>query len=1708
VVLLSSTAFAFLRIQLEGPDLADKIASVLNKRMRGRVEVESVEWPTSALKTVATGGWVPITVRGVKVWDDCVLSAEIQANDPEEHRTGDPNEDCTPDDRPDPNPASRRKPRKLLIAAPLITAEIDIHALMFGHHDFVFRNLWLHGGEALLEQTREPYPLHAYDRTIVSIVTAFYPRMKAGFRAGIYADAPPPIFDLRDIHIEHLNLTVHMAPYTLKGGAIGFGMTARLEDVNADAASTGLVGIGTALDQIAKGRDPVLAMAPVFKAHDDNYLHMDATDPLVAKFYVRLALRGNHGRVRVFDEGPRAAFQLPIAHGANGTWAKDRKSMYDIELSEVVLDRLAQMPTDWARKDYVANTLELGLHAKTIPCTSATGGPPKPSDGADLTFSGELENYWDRPYDGAWNLALDIKNLGPTLHTCIKSKMGGDNLGGRVTLTGPFIALPKVTLDLHGLDYDLPVTATADPLHLTLAEVHGEVDLVNDQGSIEKTKAQIRGGKEPGEVMVSATFGLKPYNARASVDIVKPIDVARFLPGQISTSVGKFLAGKLTAVGDVDLGFALEDFDLTLGPTPTDKLVRVHRGRLFTENAFGTIGIQKVAIEAGRSHAIFDGYVDTIKKTLSITIDGDFPDLDTWLRRFGLPQFAKSAGGGQIVINGPLKSPTVGVRLNLGGVPCMDKLTLDAEVKDQIATIHHVSSTGLGGTLDGNGVVSLATPKVIEKFHLEGRKVDAARLCGLAGVVTGTLDSIDVDVKRTVVVPNRKPLDWLPTLTAKLTAQHLTVMNDPVSNLSVCVNGPAASGTECRADQVHLAPGDPKLCTDSKARGGACVIANATRDLGGALAAMVIDVPAVRTGKTTVPRHLGGTIEIADIPLTVIDQFIGHGVIGGLFSATLHLQGTGDAPQADGTLWLIRSWIKSAFVGDSQLAITPIMVGKMPSLFVRGSALAGQLAISGTIGTVAPYPVELSVTARRVEVDPLLDLAKLLNLPVPLQAWASGTLTVHTELAPLDGKAAHPEAWVELTELEAIVDRRSRDGRLTPLRFALRTHSDDTYALSLHVTPQTIELACRDATVKGGQKPCSASLDTPAGVVSIEGGASAGAMNLHATGSLALDKLGNLLENQLDAIDGALALDARVSGTFDKPTYKVELVVTNEIHVRPTGVDTTLMIQKDGQILLSDGTLGFNQLVVAVQDDRVQKAARGQLNVRGTVALSGLRPASWGVLIDGTIAGKMLVALAPNSVSQASGLARIDGALTLFGHGTLPQITGTLTFDPDPNDKHPLPFSISPRGVRKEVNLLGGSIDISTTISGEHRTYAVSINDNPLTASLDGEGKLENVRGELELRDGTPQSARIDLDAENLPYKRPGELDLIVSAKDVSLELPSSTSAWIARGNVSIVSGEYKRNFDIITDVIRPAEPTVAPARPVWDEYPALGNADLALTLDVRKFSVKNNLTPNPIELEGPRIYITGSPRDPRLSGSIRVQRGDFKFPGTRAAFQNTTGSIDFAENEKASNPHLDITSTAYFTDITGQQHIITLTIGGTLEQVAWDLKTSTGYDKSQTLALLLLGRNPEQLRRSLGDQAAGSNPQIIETSTNPSAGFADQIVKDLAGQWVSDLLGDNLREAFQLDTLRFEVGFGSVGIAVKKKLFQNLTAGADAEQTIRGTSVDLNVQLKTPWHPARRWTNDRLTVEGIALSKNYYDPAELDITDWKGQLVYHLIIP
>lgn len=1733
VLVILSTAFAVLRLEFEGPALADKISKTLNKRMRGRIEIGSVEWPTGALKEALTGGWVEVTMRDVKVWDDCALNTGAPALD--DVRWGDPNEDCTLDERPDPDPASKRRPRKLLLRTELITAEIDAHAIMFGNHDFVFRNIWVHGGEALLEQTREPYPLHAYDRTIVSIVTAFYPRMKGGFRAGIFADPPPPVFDLRDIHVQGLNLTVHMTPDSSSGVKAGYVTTARLEGVDVDA-------------------DPVPA-----NRKNNSYLYMDPVDPLVAKFYVRLEATAKRGTVRLWDDGMRDTFRLPSQ--ASETYPpKGRDADYEIGLTDIKLNRLAQLPGEWARKDYVAKTLELDIEARTVPCATKPngGGPtgsagggggapgidktPNLADGASLHVTGELFNYWDRPYDGSWNIVLDGKNMGPTVRTCIKSTVGGDNLDGRITLSGPFVAQPKIGLAMKNLDFDVELRATEPPLRLTLAEVQGSIDLVNEQGSIDTTTALIRGGKEPGEVVVAANFGLKPYNARAHVEIVKAIDVSRFLPPS-AKPIGGFLQGRLTAVGDAEVGFALEDFDLALGRTEREKSIRVHKGRLFTDDEFDTVTVQQVQVEAGQSRARVDGTVDIKKELLDITVDGHFPDLDVWLARFGLPQFIKSAGAGIIKIKGPISNPTINVATELGGVPCLDKVRIvDSQFNSdtRILDVRRMQSGAFGGTLQGSARVRIpekGTGRLtsIEKLHVEGRGLDAAKICEVGKHVKGTIDFVDIDLAGTID-PKRTAMEWMSLAKIKANAKRIGVVKDKFTNVAFCLN--RTDDSACRPRTAYLDNDDLAQCEQGK-KSGFCAVATATRDGGGQVDATVVRLAGNRpvTGPANAPR-LAGTVALSDVPVSMIDELLGVTTgIGGLASVTLHLQGSPDAPQAHGAIQLLRAWAASSFLGDAQLAVTPVVIGGRPGLAINGSALAGRLQVKGAIGTEAPYPVELAITGRRVEADVLVDLQKAFDLPLPVQAWASGTVTLRTELRPV--KPVQAEAWVELDELVAIVTHKGEDGRITPIRLAaVDQDRRKRAAVSLRMTAESIDFKCRDP--KAGFVDCTTKIEIgaqagkPAGVIDFRGHVTRQHMAVEAIGKLDLAPIAPLVDTLFTKVTGSADITASITGTFAKPKYEAELLL-KQVEATPVGGDTVLEAPS-GLIRLANGSLGFTDVKVRVRDPSRElptkvaadpkpdpktvdpKAAprvepkkprhdeSGEVHIKGLISLDGLKPTQWNLLVDGKLAGKMLLVLAPDLISQASGIARIEGNLLFTGKGPRPTIAGTLVFDelpcrhkdalPDhcyPRGEQPNSITVIPRGLRRELAISKGSIEIGTETEADRRTYTLKV--NAVTMTVDAEGTVSDIDGYAEIRDGELIEMSLRLDAEAIPFRIPGTLDLVVSAGSIAISKPNEHANLDVRGDISIIDGTYRQNFEI-AEGIRSLGTSAPPSIPIWDIYPLLGNANLELDIEVRKFALLSNIAQ--IDLAGD-VQLSETPKDPRLSGQIRVERGRFKLPGMRAAFTSTTGNISFNKDQRAGNPELRVVSDADYRDLSGQDHVVTLTIEGYLDTLKWDLKTSTGYNKSQSVSLLLLGRNPEQLRRSLGDQSLGSDPTVVDPTTNPSQGFADQIVKDLAGDWVSTLLENSLTRLTGLDVLRLEVGFGSIGLHLEKRLFENINLLGTGEQTIKGRTLNVRGEVKTPYD---------LSLQGGVLKKDFSDPAEEDISDYNLKLIYRIFIP
>jgi len=126
-----------------------------------------------------------------------------------------------------------------------------------------------------------------------------------------------------------------------------------------------------------------------------------------------------------------------------------------------------------------------------------------------------------------------------------------------------------------------------------------------------------------------------------------------------------------------------------------------------------------------------------------VRIDGKYPDLGEWLKKFGFPPIATSAGGGEIRIHGTGKNAIVNVNAQLRGVPCLDTVDTEATWQGGVATFQ-ITSGGLGGALRGEGVYDQGT-KTIRTLHMLGAGLDASRVCGIGKHVTGTIEKAEND---------------------------------------------------------------------------------------------------------------------------------------------------------------------------------------------------------------------------------------------------------------------------------------------------------------------------------------------------------------------------------------------------------------------------------------------------------------------------------------------------------------------------------------------------------------------------------------------------------------------------------------------------------------------------------------------------------------------------------------------------------------------------------------------------------------------------------------------------------------------------------------------------------------------------------------------------------------------------------------------------
>src|SRR5207248_4716564 len=104
----------------------------------------------------------------------------------------------------------------------------------------------------------------------------------------------------------------------------------------------------------------------------------------------------------------------------------------------------------------------------------------------------------------------------------------------------------------------------------------------------------------------------------------------------------------------------------------------------------------------------------------------------------------------------------------------------------------------------------------IERLHLAGNNLAAARLCGLGGIAKGTLDAAELDLHGSVD-KRRAPIDWLDLVSATVKARHLEVYGEGYTNVLVCLN--RKDDALCRPRAAPPDDDDLQQCADAKQGG-------------------------------------------------------------------------------------------------------------------------------------------------------------------------------------------------------------------------------------------------------------------------------------------------------------------------------------------------------------------------------------------------------------------------------------------------------------------------------------------------------------------------------------------------------------------------------------------------------------------------------------------------------------------------------------------------------------------------------------------------------------------------------------------------------------------------------------------------------------------------------------------------------------------------
>ncbi len=746
-------------------------------------------------------------------------------------------------------------------------------------------------------------------------------------------------------------------------------------------------------------------------------------------------------------------------------------------------------------------------------------------------------------------------------------------------------------------------------------------------------------------------------------------------------------------------------------------------------------------------------------------------------------------------------------------------------------------------------------------------------------------------------------------------------------------------------------------------------------------------------------RNLAVKGEIDALPLAALLPPRVRRALRGRLSGRFHVRGEQARPLIDAVLRLAAVQLRGVRLGTGQVSLAPDGADTR----VQGE-LFDRCRVTGRLKLQPEPRLEIQIAFEDLAVHEFVP--QLQRLPGRARVHATGHLAVTVHL-----RHGIERVEAKLSSLKARLEQQDTLPGETPGWIALKNRGPVhlVYSGSRLQVSQLRLVAFGRNPVRGSRSGSSPDPEKTDGELTITGWLSPQEAKLTVVGNLQLAPYAWLASRWLDTLEGRIWLKGTLQGPLRRPRWSSRVWLAGVV-LRPVGRRVPVRIPT-ARVRLSDRELHLEHARVAIHTD--------EFTLAGKVALNAFRPQHLALSLRGKLSAQVLRLAIPRTFNHVTGRAR--ASLRINGPLDHPDVGGRIRLEP-------VTFTL--RGSGREFALQGGEIRIANR----------RIRLREIRGSVDDGTYV--VDGRIRMRPTWPWDMDLSIGGQGIPVRKSRSYELELNAQ-LRYRLVGGEASL--QGSVDVADGRFTESFDVVSRAF--LRRRTAEQRPAfWETHPLLRDARLNVVIATRgPLIIKNNLAD--IRLEG-NISLGGTPRAPRIGGRIQAESGTFRIPFLRGEYRVQSGEIDFDHPFGFGETYVRIIGETTYTDHSETEHDIRLTLEGPVSRIGIKLSSNTGLNQSQIVMLLASGRTVRELRQQLKGRNAGSGNG--GRSSNPLDAY-DSSLKQVTGDFLSQLVAKPLQAFTKLDLVRLEMGTESFRVRVNKNLGRNVRLAGEAEFGLLG---------------------------------------------------------